>query len=58
MNDSTNSSSLGTRLQELDSLIAKADRARQIYEMRMERVEKLAAELGREVQPRLPLGDD
>lgn len=57
-NDSTNSSSPDTRLQELDRLIAKASRAKALYEKRLERAEKLAAELGRDIQPRLPLGDD
>jgi hypothetical protein len=56
--DSTNSSTPDTRLQELDRLIAKVNRARELYEKRLERAEKLARELGREVQPRLPLGDD
>lgn len=57
-NASTNSSLHATRLHELDRLIAKANRALDLYLKRLERAEKLAAELGREVQPRLPLGDD
>ena len=56
--DSTNSSTPDTRLHELDRLIAKAERARQIYEKRLERAEALAREMGRTLQPRLPLGDD
>lgn len=58
MNDSTNSSTPDTRLHELDRLIAKAERAKQLYVKRLERAEALARELGRDLQPRLPLGDD
>lgn len=55
---STNSSTPDTRLLELDRLILKAERARRLYEKRLERAETLAKELGRDLQPRLPLGDD
>ncbi len=42
----------------LDRLIAKATRAQDLADLRWERANRLAAELGRELQPRLPLGDD
>lgn len=57
-NDSTNSSTPDTRLQELDKLIALATQAQQIADELQAMAEKLAAELGRDIQPRLPLGDD
>lgn len=57
-NDSTPSSSPDTRLQELEELIAIAAAAQELADAARERAEKLAAELGRELQPRLPLGDD
>lgn len=57
-NASTPSSTPDTKLQEFDLALRKLDRARLLYLRRMERAEKLAAELGREIQPRLPLGDD
>lgn len=57
-NDSTNSSTSDMSLEELDKLIAKVERARLLYEKRLERAENLAATLGYDLQPRLPLGDD
>jgi hypothetical protein len=56
--DSTNSSTPDTRLQELDRLIALSVQAQEIADAIRAMAEKLAAELGRELQPRLPLGDD
>ena len=55
--DSTNSPTHDTKLLDLDRAIAQAARARALYEKRLERAEKLAAELGQDLQPRLPLGD-
>lgn len=52
------SSTLATKLDELSKAIAKADRAGILYRKRLERAEKLEAELRREIEPRLPLGDD
>ncbi len=56
--DSTPSSTSDTRLQELDKLIALSIQAQQIADEIRAMAERLAAELGRELQPRLPLGDD
>ncbi len=57
-NDSTNSSTADTRLQQLDRLIAMAVQAQAIADTLREMADKLKAELELEIEPRLPLGDD
>jgi hypothetical protein len=44
-------------LQELDRLIALAIQAQEVADAIRRMAEKLAAELGQDIQPRLPLGD-